>query len=114
MKPPPPMLPAVGCVTARAKAVATAASTAGPPSFNTSLPIWDAMTLAEITMLLRARTGVELADGSATKTTTTHAASRSSWPRPRRHRKTASGVMRLRLALHLGHPPAQADQQKSP
>ena len=31
MKPPPPMLPALGCVTASAKAVATAASTAEPP-----------------------------------------------------------------------------------
>src|SRR5687767_10886686 len=30
MKPPPPMLPALGCVTASANAVATAASTALP------------------------------------------------------------------------------------
>ena len=31
MKPPPPRLPAAGCTTARAKPVATAASTALPP-----------------------------------------------------------------------------------
>src|SRR5690349_7402974 len=31
MNPPPPMLPALGCVTASANAVATAASTALPP-----------------------------------------------------------------------------------
>src|SRR5687768_16649375 len=31
MKPPPPMFPALGCVTASANAVATAASTALPP-----------------------------------------------------------------------------------
>ena len=36
MNPPPPMLPATGKVTASAKAVATAASTALPPSFSTS------------------------------------------------------------------------------
>src|SRR5688572_999589 len=39
-KPPPPMLPAVGCVTASANAVATAASTAVPPSASTCTPTW--------------------------------------------------------------------------
>src|SRR5258708_3012363 len=38
MKPPPPMLPALGCVTASAKAVATAASTALPPLASTPAP----------------------------------------------------------------------------
>src|SRR4029079_12382732 len=38
MKPPPPMLPAVGYVTASAKPVATAASTALPPSLRISTP----------------------------------------------------------------------------
>ena len=42
MKPPPPMLPAVGWTTASAKAVATAASTAVPPAAMTSAPILDA------------------------------------------------------------------------
>ena len=38
MKPPPPMLPAVGCVTASANAVATAASTALPPLARIAAP----------------------------------------------------------------------------
>src|SRR4051812_36422742 len=38
MKPPPPRLPAEGCVTASAKAVATAASTALPPWASTPAP----------------------------------------------------------------------------
>src|SRR4051794_74356 len=38
MNPPPPMLPAVGCVTPRAKPTATAASTALPPFFRISTP----------------------------------------------------------------------------
>src|SRR6516164_689177 len=38
MKPPPPMLPALGCVTASANAVATAASTASPPLARTAAP----------------------------------------------------------------------------
>jgi hypothetical protein len=37
-KPPPPRLPACGCVTARAKPTATAASTALPPARKTSSP----------------------------------------------------------------------------
>ena len=39
MKPPPPMLPAVGWVTPRARPTATAASTALPPFSSTALPI---------------------------------------------------------------------------
>ncbi|MNY05578.1 hypothetical protein D3C86_1383030 [compost metagenome] len=38
MKPPPPMLPASGQVTAMARATATAASKALPPCFMTSTP----------------------------------------------------------------------------
>ncbi len=38
MKPPPPMLPADGCVTASANEVATAASTAFPPFARTEAP----------------------------------------------------------------------------
>jgi hypothetical protein len=38
MKPPPPMLPADGWVTASAKPVATAASTALPPRASTVAP----------------------------------------------------------------------------
>src|SRR5689334_11419870 len=38
MKPPPPRLPANGCVTASAKAVVTAASTALPPLLRIAAP----------------------------------------------------------------------------
>src|SRR5947209_3861844 len=38
MKPPPPMLPAWGCVTASANPIATAASTALPPALRISTP----------------------------------------------------------------------------
>src|SRR5438552_6874898 len=38
MNPPPPMLPALGWVTASANAVATAASTALPPRASTAAP----------------------------------------------------------------------------
>ena len=43
MKPPPPMLPALGCVTARANAVATAASIALPPFRRIAAPASDAI-----------------------------------------------------------------------
>ena len=42
MKPPPPMLPAAGCVTASANPVAIAASTALPPARSTSAPAREA------------------------------------------------------------------------
>src|SRR6185436_12414777 len=38
MNPPPPILPALGCVTASANAVATAASTAFPPRARIEAP----------------------------------------------------------------------------
>ena len=46
MKPPPPMLPAEGCVTESAKPTATAASTALPPAFMISTPIRVALASA--------------------------------------------------------------------
>ena len=61
MKPPPPMLPAVGCVTASANAVATTASIAVPPSLMTSAPTRDAISLCDATMPRCDRTGTELA-----------------------------------------------------
>src|SRR2546426_3753674 len=57
MKPPPPMLPAVGCVTASAKAVATAASMAVPPSCSTTAPILEAVSSCATTIPCFARTG---------------------------------------------------------
>src|SRR5262245_24496871 len=59
MKPPPPMLPAVGWVTAMAKPVAIAASMALPPFLITSKPIWEAMSLWVMTRPSRARCGTE-------------------------------------------------------
>ena len=53
MKPPPPMLPAVGYVTAIANAVATAASTALPPMVRISAPMSDASPVAETTTPVR-------------------------------------------------------------
>ena len=59
------MLPAVGWVTASAKAVAIAASTALPPRRRTSAPTSDARALAETTMPFVARTGCERTDSVA-------------------------------------------------
>src|SRR2546421_7334793 len=53
MTPPPPMLPASGQVTARAKATATVASTALPPFFRTAAPASDAGAETDTTMPLR-------------------------------------------------------------
>src|SRR5205085_11895879 len=50
VKPPPPMLPATGYVTASANAVATAASTALPPAASTLRPTSLAIALAETTI----------------------------------------------------------------
>src|ERR1019366_6554736 len=57
MKPPPPMLPAVGWVTARANPTATAASIALPPARRTSTPAWVAWRSRVTTIACRARTG---------------------------------------------------------
>src|SRR5437588_10405520 len=56
MKPPPPILPAAGSTTARAKAVATAASTALPPCFRISTPACDPSSSSVTTMPCTART----------------------------------------------------------
>ena len=63
MNPPPPMLPAVGCVTASANAVATAASMAVPPSRRAWAPISEATAFWETTIALRARGGLRLGEG---------------------------------------------------
>ncbi len=57
MKPPPPRLPAAGCVTASANATAIAASTALPPRFMISTPTCDAILFVEATIPCFARTG---------------------------------------------------------
>src|SRR5450759_4633599 len=57
MKPPPPMLPALGWVTASASPTAAAASMALPPFFKTSRPTTVAWRSRETTMPWRARTG---------------------------------------------------------
>src|SRR3954471_9213132 len=50
MKPPPPMFPALGCVTASAKAVATAASTALPPFLRMAAPTSEAIEVVDTTI----------------------------------------------------------------
>src|SRR5439155_15452241 len=59
MKPPPPMLPAVGWTTASANAVATAASTAVPPSLIASAPMREAISFCEAAMPSFARIGTD-------------------------------------------------------
>src|SRR5205814_5365424 len=59
MKPPPPILPAVGWTTASANAVATAASTAVPPSLIASAPMRDAISFCDATMPSFARIGTD-------------------------------------------------------
>ena len=63
-KPPPPILPAVGQVTAIANAVAIAASTALPPFFSISMPAADAIAEDEDTTPFLPRTGWLLAASS--------------------------------------------------
>src|SRR5262245_6017914 len=67
MKPPPPMFPAVGWVTASANAVATAASTAVPPSASASRPIVAAIVLWQATIPSRARVGWEPAEAGTAR-----------------------------------------------
>ena len=63
MKPPPPILPARGRVTASAKPTATAASTALPPRFRMSSPTRDASASWVTTMPCLAITGRAVANG---------------------------------------------------
>ncbi len=50
MNPPPPMFPALGCVTASENAVATAASTALPPCASAAAPASEERWCAETTI----------------------------------------------------------------
>ena len=67
------MFPAVGWTTASANAVATAASTAVPPSRMASAPMRDAMSFCEATMAVFARTGTDAAPSMAIAAATAHA-----------------------------------------
>src|SRR5687767_12467954 len=69
MNPPPPMLPAVGCVTASANAVATAASTALPPRCRMSAPTSDAIADVDTTSPVVDGTPAESVDGRAAAAT---------------------------------------------
>src|SRR6266540_1357900 len=66
------MLPAVGCVTASANAVATVASTAEPPAAITSAPTRDATSLCDATIprVDRVGTAPAVSDTAATKRAT--------------------------------------------
>src|SRR6185295_19330839 len=102
-----PMLPAVGCVTASANAVATAASTAVPPSLIASAPMRDAISFCDTTIPFCARTGTELAPVATVRTaqpaaTTTKARTvrmardytRFNFQAPRRNRMALTADMR--------------------
>src|SRR5277367_2073997 len=65
MNPPPPILPAWGCVTVNANPTATAASTAFPPAFITSTPALDASPCTVATMALGACDGCTMLPASA-------------------------------------------------
>src|ERR1035438_1223456 len=65
INPPPPRLPAPGCVTASAKPTATAASTAFPPACRTLSPAAVACGSTVTTMPCRARTGCAAQTGIA-------------------------------------------------
>src|SRR5690606_26344385 len=84
MKPPPPRLPAAGCVTASAKPTATAASTALPPARRISIPAWLACTSVDPTIACRARTGSREAPWRAV----VHSAAATSAPSSARRRRT--------------------------
>src|SRR5215210_1275955 len=60
MNPPPPIFPASGCTTARAKPTATAASTALPPCCRMSRPTCLAIGLPDTTIALGASTTLAL------------------------------------------------------
>ncbi len=57
INPPPPRLPALGCVTAKANPTAAAASMALPPAFRIANPASVAFISRETTIAERARTG---------------------------------------------------------
>ena len=65
MNPPPPMLPALECVTASANPTATAASMAFPPDSRIFRPACVAWVSRETTMPWRARTGCAAQTGRA-------------------------------------------------
>jgi hypothetical protein len=72
MKPPPPIFPADGCVTASAKPTATAASTAFPPASSTATPASVACRSTVTTMAWRACTGCAAQLGTARASHDTH------------------------------------------
>src|SRR5271157_2886213 len=70
IKPPPPIFPATGCVTASANPTATAASTALPPSRRICTPTSEANGSLEATIPCRPATGVKASAVSADANTT--------------------------------------------
>src|SRR5690606_14534596 len=99
MNPPPPMFPAVGCVTARAKPVAIAASTALPPASRIRAPTSLASVFADTTIPCRARTTLVSGATPVRGAPCPHAASRAAVPTRRRldHRVEVLA----RTSLHL-------------
>src|SRR5437773_5962172 len=102
------MLPAEGWTTASANAVATAASTALPPSHSASTPTWDATKFWEATIPLRARAGTEGAAAEpAVARTPTAASNRSLMFSPRACEGDTNPVLiPFLLAAAAAAPPA--------
>src|SRR6187431_3124822 len=100
MKPPPPRLPANGCVAAIAKPIATAASTALPPFCRTATPTSTACDSIATAMPCRARTGWRAAwVGTLTSSSRTIAANP---PARRRFGETGSVDMNTSYRICLG------------
>src|SRR4030095_987073 len=89
MKPPPPRFPANGYVTARANAVATAASTAFPPRDRISAPMSDEISVAETTTPA----------GAGTPTSALFRAGGAVWPSGGATTKRAARTVAVRLRI---------------
>src|SRR5436190_7953428 len=74
MKPPPPRLPAAGHVTASARPVATAASTALPPFFRICMPMLDAMGSTDTTAAFAKEAGSAAGFGASVDASAARAA----------------------------------------
>src|SRR5215216_3901729 len=92
MKPPPPRLPACGCVTASAKPTATAASTALPPPLSTSTPTRAARASWATTMPWRATTAPSCARTTPSGIRTTASCARTDAFARSRNARTARSI----------------------
>src|SRR5208337_2406379 len=112
MKPPPPMLPARGRVTASAKPTATAASTALPPSRKTSSPTRDAAASWVTTMPCFATTGTAVAKGEMTGGGSAAAITGAKIRQTKAARRKGCKAVELPKSSSVETPAAQAPQDE--